>query len=119
MSDSNAPSPPGYGSLVRVPDPLAAKASRPLLVVSDRSHPFHGQQFIALARTTKDWLTDRGVVPITADDLTAGALDVDVTYVTPWAPVTASPDDVSAVEGRVHPDVAARSAAAAKRYIVD
>lgn len=109
---------PKYGQLVRIPDPLTEKNTRPLLVVSDESHPFHGQQFIALARTTKEWLTDRDVVPITDDDLASGTLDVEVTYVTPWAPITASPSDVSVVEGRVESSVAAKSAGAAKRYIV-
>jgi len=47
------------GDVVFGNDPFDnAKSARPWLVVSDDSHPFHGEQYITLTLTSKSWYDD-------------------------------------------------------------
>ncbi len=56
------------GAVVLASDPFSRRSgsTRPWTVVSNRLHPFHGQQYITMALTTRTWYDDR-IPPDEAD----------------------------------------------------
>lgn len=72
------------GGIVVARDPFGAGGERPYLLVSNETHPFHGEEYVAAVVTT----TDRDRAVVLADDVfTAGSLPRR-SVVSPWNPVT-------------------------------
>lgn len=66
---------PGYlnrGDVVLATDPFKddENAKRPWLIANDDDHPFHGEQYVAMALTTRTWYDDR--LPLTREDYVEG-----------------------------------------------
>ena len=71
------------GTVLWASDPFKpdSGAERPLVVLSDDTHPFHGEQWIAVAVSTT---ARRRALELTEDDWTAGSLP-QRSYAYPWA----------------------------------
>lgn len=74
---------PERGDVVRSADPfkLGTDKQRPWLVVNDESHPFHGEQYIAVAISTKQYDDS---VALTPDVWETGGVPRE-SYISPWA----------------------------------
>ena len=70
-------------TVVVASDPFGNTPRRPYLVVSDESHPFPGEQYIAVGISTREY--DESV-PL-ADTFVEGSLDRE-SFVAPWAVVS-------------------------------
>ena len=71
------------GAVVIASDPFGDTPRRPYLVVSDDTHPFAGEQYIAAGISTKSY---DGSIPI-ADTFVDGGLGRE-SFVAPWAVVS-------------------------------
>lgn len=68
------------------------------MIVNTPEMPFHGEQYVVLALSTRTWYEER--LPITDDDLLEGGLPED-SSVLPWAVSSIDPDDVDRELGRL------------------
>jgi len=73
----------GRGYVVVAADPFGDTPRRPYLIVSDETHPFVGQQYIALGISTKRYDDS---IPL-ADAFTEAELTRE-SFVSPWAVVS-------------------------------
>ena len=73
----------GRGYVVIAADPFGDTPRRPYLIVSDGTHPFAGQQYIALGISTKQYADS---LPLT-DAFVEGKLTRE-SFVSPWAVVS-------------------------------
>lgn len=72
------------GAIVVADDPFGNNPKRPYLLLSNRTVPFHGQEYIAAAVTT----TSRsGAIELTSNRIDRGGLP-RTSYVSPWTVVT-------------------------------
>lgn len=89
---SDAPSFDGLerGHVVLAPDPFRADedATRPWVVANGPEHPFHGEQYVVLALTTRTWYDER--VPLTDEDYVHGRAPAESSIV-PHAPASIRP----------------------------
>jgi mRNA-degrading endonuclease toxin of MazEF toxin-antitoxin module len=91
------------GDVVEAGDPFnEGKPTRPFLLVSDETHPFAGEQYIAVTLTTKTWYEE--TVSLDSDDFLDGDVPAD-SYVVPWGVVSPAHDDIRDWFGRVSPTV--------------
>lgn len=60
--------------------------------------PFHGEQYVVLALSTRTWYEER--LPIADDDLLEGGLPED-SSILPWAVSSIDPNDVDRELGRL------------------
>ncbi|ELY39157.1 hypothetical protein [Natronorubrum tibetense] len=88
------------GVIVVATDPFGNTPRRPYLLISDESHPFVGDQYIALGITTKEYAES---VPLTGAFET-GTLNRD-SFVSPWAIVSLQDSDVDRAVARVTPEL--------------
>jgi mRNA-degrading endonuclease toxin of MazEF toxin-antitoxin module len=90
---------PERGDVVRSSDPfkLGDDRQRPWLVVSNESHPFDGEQYIAVAISTKDYDDS---IPLSADVWEVGGVPRQ-SFVSPWAVHSPRSEDFVAWQGRV------------------
>jgi hypothetical protein len=80
------------GDVVYGVDPFAnGTDARPWLIVSDDSHPFYGEQYIALTLTSKSWY-DEGY-ELRDEDWVRGGMPKDSTVVT-WGHGSLGHDDL-------------------------
>lgn len=87
------------GTIVYAEDPFKrGEAGRPWVIVNTPEMPFHGEQYVVLALSTRTWYEER--LPITDDDLLEGGLPED-SSVLPWAVSSIDPDDVDRELGRL------------------
>ena len=88
---------PTRGDVVRSADPFkqGTDRQRPWLVVSTDSHPFDGEQYIAVAISTKEYDAS---IPITPDCWTVGGVPRD-SFVSPWAVHSPRSEDFVAWQG--------------------
>jgi hypothetical protein len=90
------------GAVIEYPALFAFESyPRPYLVVSDDSHPFHGEEYIALAITTTEM---PAAVALAADDWDRGGLPRQ-SYVKPWQPTLLKHGDVIDAFGMLRPAV--------------
>ena len=69
------------GSIVVVDNPYAP-GNRPVLVVSNPTRPYYGEEYTVAIVTT----TERNeAVPFDADDLVEGSINVYPSFVNPWS----------------------------------
>jgi len=73
----------GRGYVVIAADPFGNTPRRPYLIVSDGTHPFAGQQYIALGISTKQYADSLSL----ADAFVEGGLTRE-SFVSPWAVVS-------------------------------
>ena len=88
------------GTIVVASDPFGETPRRPYLIVSDETHPFVGEQYIAIGISTKRY--DESI-PI-ADEIVEGALDRE-SFVAPWAVVSLRETNVERAVARVSKSV--------------
>lgn len=84
------------GEVVWYPAMFAAY-DRPFLVVSDDSHPFHGEEYVGLTVTTTE---HERAHPIETADWELGSLPKQ-SYIKPWNPVILTDADIEGVAGAV------------------
>lgn len=84
------------GTIVVASDPFGETPRRPYLIVSDGTHPFAGEQYIAVGISTKKY--DESI-PI-ADEIEEGGLDRE-SFVAPWAVVSLRETNVERAVARV------------------
>ena len=70
-----------HGSVVLASDPYKG-GSRPLLVVSNDTRPYHGQDYTLAVMTTTEF---DAAVRLDANDLIAGGIDRYPSYIKPWS----------------------------------
>lgn len=100
------------GVIVVAADPFGTTPRRPYLIVSDDSHPFAGNQYIALGITTKEYAES---LPI-ADSFETGTLNRE-SFVSPWAVVSLRDVDVDRAVARVTDDLTATAVAKMTQYV--
>ena len=80
------------GDVIEAGDPFTeSKPSRPFVIVNTDSHPFDGEQYVALTLTTRSWYEE--TIPLTDDDFLEGGMPKR-SYLVPWGVVSLSHDDV-------------------------
>jgi len=84
------------GAIVVASDPFGNTPRRPYLVVSDETHPFAGEQYIALGISTKEY--DKSV-PL-AGAFVAGTLNQE-SFVAPWAVVSLRETNIERAVARI------------------
>ena len=78
------------GGVVIARDPFGAGSDRPYVIISNDTHPFHGEEYVVTIVTT----TERGrAVPLTDETFTKGSLPRQ-SYASPWNPVTLKDDQI-------------------------
>lgn len=90
--------------------------ARPWLVISNQTHPFHGEQYVVLALTTKTW--HDGLVPIRDGDWVEGGTP-ESSHVIPWSVETLDHGDVDYRQGTLKPEVVNRSVDELTDYVTD
>jgi mRNA-degrading endonuclease toxin of MazEF toxin-antitoxin module len=90
---------PERGDVVRSSDPfkLGDDRQRPWLIVSNDSHPFDGEQYIAVAISTKKYDDS---IPLSADVWEVGGVPRQ-SFVSPWAVHSPRSEDFVAWQGCV------------------
>lgn len=90
---------PERGDVVRSADPfkLGSNRERPWLLLDNDSHPFNGEQFVAVAVSTKQYDSSLALTPETWD---TGGVPVE-SFVSPWAVHSPRTEDLVAWQGRV------------------
>lgn len=89
------------GVIVVAADPFGNTPRRPYLIVSDGSHPFAGNQYIALGITTKEYAESLSL----AGAFKTGTLNRE-SFVSPWAVVSLQDIDVDRAVARVTSELA-------------
>lgn len=72
--------------------------ARPWLIISNEQHPFHGEQYVVLALTTRTW--HDGFVRISEDEWIEGGTPKSSSVV-PWGVETIERGDIEFRQGRV------------------
>ncbi|OLZ39521.1 hypothetical protein A6E15_00320 [Natrinema saccharevitans] len=106
---------PERGDVVRSHDPfkLGTEKQRPWLIVSNETHPFDGEQFLAVAVSTKQY--DRSL-PLRSDVWEVGGVPCE-SFVSPWAVHSPRREDLIAWQGRVTESFIERVIDELKRYL--
>lgn len=94
---------PERGDVIRSVDPfkLGEDRQRPWLILSNRSHPFGDEQFIAAAVSTKEYSES---IALSSDVWEIGGVPRD-SFVSPWAVHSPRSEDLIAWQGRVEDDL--------------
>lgn len=80
------------GPIIFAADPFkGSNAGRPWVVINTSEMPFHDEQCLGMALTSKTWHDER--IPIQSGDLTAGTLPKESSLL-PWAIASIDPNDV-------------------------
>lgn len=84
------------GTVVVASDPFGNTPRRPYLLVSDETHPFAGEQYIAVGISTKEYDDS---IPL-AGSFTTGELTRE-SFVSPWAVVSLLESDIERAVAQV------------------
>jgi len=87
-------------TVVVASDPFGNTPRRPYLLVSDETHPFAGEQYIAVGISTKEYDAS---IPL-AGTFTEGTLERD-SFVAPWAVVSLRTENIDRAVARVSESV--------------
>lgn len=90
------------GTVIFATDPFKSDAGRPFLVISDSETPFHGDQYIALALTTRTWYEER--IELENEDWVDGGAPAS-SSIMPWSVNAVNADWVSHEQGRLRDGV--------------
>lgn len=90
---------PERGDVIRSSDPfkLGTDRQRPWLVVNNATHPFHDEQFVAVAISTKEYGDS---ITLREEAWETGGVPRE-SFVSPWALHSPRIEDVVAWQGRV------------------
>jgi len=72
------------GAIVIADDPFGNSSTRPYLILSNKQHPFHGEEYIAAIVTTT---AREQAIELTEERIDEGRLP-KVSHVSPWAVLT-------------------------------
>ena len=87
------------GTIVYAGDPFErGDAGRPWMIVNTPEMPFHGEQYVVLALSTRTWYEER--LPISDDDLIDGGLPEE-SSILPWAVGSIGSNDIDRELGRL------------------
>lgn len=85
------------GDVVYGADPFKGEDyARPWLIISNQTHPFHGDQYIVLALTTKTW--HDGLIAIDDDAWVEGSTPKPSSVI-PWSVETIEQSDIEYWQG--------------------
>jgi mRNA-degrading endonuclease toxin of MazEF toxin-antitoxin module len=102
------------GTVVIAADPFKAGGRRPFVLISNRTHPFQGTEYIAATMTT----TERDdAISISDDDWEVGSSPRD-SYVSPWAVMTLKDAEIDRRVGRLRASVLRQIAEELYGYVV-
>lgn len=102
------------GDVVKHPAPFKSPPRhRFFLVLSDDSHPFHGEEYAVVALTSKQ---RPEAVEIAADDWRFGGPPGE-SYASPWYVFTVKHADITNPQGSVTDEITDRIAAEASSYL--
>ena len=91
------------GDVVYGADPFKGEDySRPWLVISNRTHPFQGEQYVVLALTTRTW--HDGLVELDDEDWIEGGTPKRSSVI-PWSVETIDHADVDHLQGMLDTEV--------------
>ena len=91
------------GAVVEAGDPFkSGDSTRPFVIANDETHPFHGEQYVALTLTTRSWY--EGTIPLSADDFVTGGVPAE-SRIVPWGVVSPAHEDVRDQFGRIEQSV--------------
>jgi hypothetical protein len=76
---------------------LGTDSQRPWLILSDESHPFEDEQYIAVAISTSEYVDS---IPLDSEDWVVGGVPRK-SFVSPWAVHSPRVKDLVAWQGRV------------------
>lgn len=96
-------------------DPFKGEhSSRPWLVISNDTHPFHGDQYIVLALTTKTWHQE--FIPIAADDWVDGGTPKSSSVI-PWSVETIEQADIDFWQGTLAESLVTEAVSTLASYV--
>jgi len=97
------------GAVVEYPAVFAFESyPRPYLIVSNESHPFHGEEYVGLAITTTE---HDAAIPIDDDSWVRGRLPKR-SFIKPWQPTLLKHDDIEDAFGLLDTPVVDRASRA-------
>lgn len=104
------------GDVVVATDPFRddESAGRPFLVVSTDETPFHGEQYIALALTTRTWHDER--IPLEGAHWMDGGAP-ESSSIMPWSVNAVRTEWVNYRQGTLHEDVVDRAVERVVTYL--
>jgi mRNA interferase MazF len=104
------------GDVVVAADPFKDDdtAGRPFLVIDRPEMPFHGEQYIALALTTRTWHDDR--IPLTDEDWVTGGAP-ESSSIMPWSVNSLKREWITAEQGTLHQTVVDQAVDQLRRYV--
>lgn len=104
------------GDVVVATDPFRddESAGRPFLVVSTDETPFHGEQYIAFALTTRTWHDER--IPLEGAHWMDGG-GPESSSIMPWSVNAVRTEWVNYRQGTLHEDVVDRAAERVVTYL--
>ncbi|TVT85016.1 hypothetical protein [Haloferax volcanii] len=100
------------GVIVVAADPFGHTPRRPYLILSDSSHPFAGNQYIALGISTKEYSDS---LPL-AGAYETGTLDRE-SFVSPWAIVSLMDSDIERAVAQVTSEFTDSAASRQTQYV--
>ncbi len=105
------------GDVVYGADPFkGADYSRPWLVINNGSHPFHGEQYVVLALTSKTW--HDGLLEVHNDDWTEGGTPRQSSVI-PWSVETLDQTDIDHWQGTLSPEIVTQAVSKFRTYIAE
>lgn len=104
------------GDVLFATDPFkdAETAGRPFLVINRSTTPFHGEQYIALALTTRTWHDER--IPLSDEDWVNGGAP-DSSSVMPWSVTSVKEEWVDYQQGTLRESTVDRAVSELLGYI--
>lgn len=102
------------GTVVVAADPFGHTPRRPYLLLSDDSHPFAGEQYVALGITTKEYGESLRI----GDAFERGELS-RTSFVSPWAAVSLAEADIERAVARLSDAFTDRCAERLTEYVTD
>jgi mRNA-degrading endonuclease toxin of MazEF toxin-antitoxin module len=95
------------GDVLYGDDPFKGEEyARPWLVISNETHPYHGEQYVVLALTTRTW--HDGVVEIPETAWLNGGTPAK-SRIIPWSVETLEQEDVHHWQGSIDPGLVDRA----------
>lgn len=108
---------PTRGDVVRSADPFkrGSERQRPWLILNNDTHPFTGEQYIAVAVSTKRY---ENSIPLRDDHWTVGGVPRD-SFVAPWAVHSPRGEDFIAWQGTLTESLIRRVVEQVESYLDD
>lgn len=105
------------GDVVEASDPFdEGKASRPFVIVNTTTHPFAGDQYIALTLTTKTWYDE--TIPLSEGDFVDRTLPKK-SFIVPWSISSPQREGIETYLGQLSAEVVDRAVEAAFEYVFE